>query len=306
MRIGIDLGGTKIAAIALDDQGRCLHRLRRATPAGNYQATLKTIASIVKQIEHASGQRGQVGIGTPGSLSPASGLMRNANSTCLNGKPLQQDLETLLQRPVRLANDADCFALSEATDGSGAGYKSVFAVILGTGTGAGIAIHGRLLPGANRIAGEWGHNPLPWPQPDEIPGRDCYCGKQGCIETFLSGPGLLNEYRRLSGRQISGEELAQRLQQREPDAGQVMTRYQDRLARSLACVINILDPQVIVLGGGLSNFGHLYRTIPVLWAEYVFSDVVSTRLLPPRHGDSSGVRGAAWLWDDDTQPATRR
>lgn len=304
MRIGIDLGGTKIAAIALDDQGRCLHQLRRATPAGNYRSTLEAIASIVEQLEQATGQRGQIGIGTPGSLSPASGLIRNANSTCLNGKPLRQDLETLLQRSVRLANDADCFALSEATDGAGAGCESVFAVILGTGTGAGIAIQGRLLAGANRIAGEWGHNPLPWPQPDEIPGRDCYCGKQGCIETFLSGPGLLDEYRRLSGLQISGKELARRLQQMEPNAEKVMTRYEDRLARSLACVINILDPQVIVLGGGLSNLGRLYRTIPTLWTKYIFSDVINTRLLPPGHGDSSGVRGAAWLWDDDMQPDT--
>ncbi|MCW8907908.1 MAG: ROK family protein [Sedimenticola sp.] len=299
MRIGVDLGGTKIEAIALDEQGRCLHRLRRSTPAGDYRRTLEAVAESVRAIEQAIGKAGRVGVGSPGSLSPASGLIRNANSTCLNGKPLQQDIEALLQRPVRLANDADCFALSEATDGAGAGYASVLGVILGTGTGAGIVINGNLLPDANRISGEWGHNPLPWPRPEEIPGRDCYCGKQGCIETFLSGPGLQLDYEQLSGERLHGEALSERLALGEPNAGKAMLRYEDRLARSLASVINILDPQAIILGGGLSNISRLYRTVPALWSRYIFSDVVRTRLLPPLHGDASGVRGAAWLWSDN-------
>jgi len=305
MRIGVDLGGTKIAAIALDEQGRCLHQLRRPTPAGDYRRTLEAIAGVVQEIEQATGRPGRVGIGLPGSLSPASGLIRNANSTCLNGQPLQRDIESLLQRPVRLANDADCFALSEASDGAGAGYASVFGVILGTGTGGGIVVNGRLLPDANRISGEWGHNPLPWPRAGEIPGDDCYCGKRGCIETFLSGPGLQREYERLTGERISGETLTERLTRKEPQAEQTMLRYEDRLARSLASVINILDPQAIVLGGGLSNIARLYRSVPALWSNYIFSDTVRTRLLPPLHGDSSGVRGAAWLWDEGPQPDRR-
>lgn len=305
MRIGVDLGGTKIAAIALDGQGNCLHQLRWSTPAGDYRRTLEAVAGIVQAIEQATGRQGRVGIGSPGSLSPASGLIRNANSTCLNGNPLQRDIEALLKRPVRLANDADCFALSEASDGAGAGYASVFGVILGTGTGAGIVINGQLLPDANRISGEWGHNPLPWPQAEEMPGDDCYCGKQGCIETFLSGPGLQREYQRLTGERISGETLGERLARQETHAEQAMQHYEDRLARSLASVINILDPQAIILGGGLCNFARLYRTVPALWSKYVFSDTVNTRLLAPRHGDSSGVRGAARLWDDEPQPDQR-
>lgn len=296
MRIGIDLGGTKIEGIALDGRGGCLARLRVATPAGDYQATLAAVVGLVEQIERATGRRGSIGIGTPGSPSPASGLIRNANSTCLNGRPLQQDLERLLVRPVRLANDADCFALSESADGAGQGYASVFGVILGTGVGGGVVINGSLIPGANRIAGEWGHNPLPWPGPGELPGPTCYCGRTGCIETYLSGAGLATDYRRETGRSISAAALAERLAQREPAAQRVMARYEERLARSLATVINLLDPEVIVLGGGLSNLARLYERVPRIWSDYIFSDRVYTRLLPPTHGDASGVRGAAWLW----------
>ena len=298
MRIGVDLGGTKIEAIALDDRGNSLTRQRIPTPTGDYHATLDVVATLIGRIEQLTGMHGSVGIGTPGSPSPATGLIRNANSTCLNGQPLQQDFERLLNRPVRLANDADCFALSESIDGAGQGFHSVFGVIIGTGVGAGIVINGSLIPHANRIAGEWGHNPLPWPSATESPGEACYCGKKGCIETFLSGAGLHLDYRRETGLEISGPELSKRLEQQEQAAERVMARYENRLARSLATVINLLDPEVIVLGGGLSNLVRLYERIPRIWAEYIFSDVVRTRLLPPRHGDSSGVRGAAWLWPE--------
>lgn len=296
MRIGIDLGGTKIEAIALDQHGNCLYQKRTPTPAGDYRATVMALCSLVHDLEKATGYSGSVGIGTPGSASPTTGLIRNANSTCLNGNSLQKDLENQLQRPIRIANDADCFALSEATDGVAAGEDSVFGVILGTGTGAGVVFQGQLLMGVNRIAGEWGHNSLPWPTPNELPGADCYCGKSGCIETFLSGPGLCRQYHQTTGIQITGEKFAVRLTEQETAAEEVMAIYEDRLARCLASVINILDPTVIVLGGGLSNFTRLYQTIPDIWSRYIFSDVVNTRLLPPAHGDSSGVRGAAWLW----------
>ena len=296
MRIGVDLGGTKIEAIALDDQGNRLLQQRVSTPAGDYKATIRAVTRLVSSIEKKAGIRGSIGIGTPGSTSPTTGMMRNANSTCLNGKPLQHDLEQLLKRPIRMANDADCFALSEATDGAGADCESVFGVIIGTGTGAGIVLNGQLILGANRIAGEWGHNPLPWPNEEETPGSDCYCGKQGCIETFLSGPGLSDDYEKEAGIRISGQAVADRLLHHEQAAERVITRYEDRLARSLATVINILDPEIIVLGGGLSNFNRIYNNIPAIWTRYIFSDAVRTRLLPPIHGDSSGVRGAAWLW----------
>jgi fructokinase len=301
MRIGVDLGGTKIEALALDEWGQRLTRRRIPTPADDYQATLLAVAGLIQRVEQETGRRGTVGIGTPGSLSPASGLIRNANSTCLNGNPLQQDLERLLARPVRLANDADCFALSESIDGAGQGYASVFGVIIGTGVGGGIVINGSLIPGANRIAGEWGHNPLPWPGAAELPGVACYCGKRGCIETFLSGAGLAADYHRETGVSISGVALSERLAQQEQAAQRVMARYEDRLARSLAAVINLLDPEAIILGGGLSNVARLYQQVPRIWTDYIFSDVVRTRLLPPRHGDSSGVRGAAWLWAVDEQ-----
>jgi fructokinase len=296
MRIGVDLGGTKIEAIALDQRGGVLHRLRNETPLHDYPGTLDTIQRLIISIEDDLGEPGSIGIGTPGSISPASGLIRNANSTCLNGKPLQQDLEERLHRPVRLANDADCFALSEATDGAGKGARSVFGVIIGTGTGGGIVIDGKLLNGENRIAGEWGHNPLPWRTESEYPGPDCYCGKSGCIETFLSGPGLGRDHAATTGMQYTASEISRRAENGDEDAIVTLMRYEDRLARGLASIINVLDPEVIVLGGGLSNIRRLYENVPLVWDRYVFSDRVTTRLLPPVHGDSSGVRGAAWLW----------
>ncbi len=288
MRIGIDLGGTKIEALALDaDDGQPLLRRRIATPAGDYHATIRAVAELVQGLEADLARSGSVGVGIPGALSPATGLVKNANSTCLIGQPLDRDLAQALGRPVRLANDADCFALSEATDGAGAGAPVVFGVILGTGVGGGIVAHGRLLSGPNAITGEWGHNRLPEPRDHERPGPDCYCGRQGCIETFLSGPG----FARLAG--APDAETAWSAPAFEP----ARQAYEDRLARALAGVINILDPHVIVLGGGLSKVARLYDTVPRRWARYVFSDRVDTRLLPPVHGDSSGVRGAAWLWE---------
>jgi predicted NBD/HSP70 family sugar kinase len=296
MRIGIDLGGTKIEGIALADDGRELARRRVVTPQGDYPATLCAVASLVAALEVETGTRGSVGIGTPGAISPATGLMKNSNSVCLNGKPLLRDFAAVLRHPVRLANDADCFALSEAVDGAAAGAPSVFGVIIGTGTGGGIVVNGSLLAGPNAIAGEWGHNPLPWPNAEENPGPACYCGKSGCIETFLSGPGLSRDHLARSGRELSGAEIAARAAAGEPEALETLERYADRMARALAGVINILDPEVVVLGGGVSNIDVLYRRVPELWGRYVFSDTVCTRLVPPRYGDSSGVRGAAWLW----------
>ena len=294
-RIGIDLGGTKIEGIVLDADGGMPFRERVTTPAGNYPATLRAMADLISKLERQCGQTCNVGVGTPGALSPRDGRIRNANSTCLNGKPLDRDLSDLLGRPVRLANDANCFTLSEARDGAAKGAASVFGVIIGTGTGGGIVINGQLLDGPNAIAGEWGHNPLPWPSADEYPGPDCYCGKRGCIETFLSGPGLARDYPQ--GEPIlSAEQIVLRAAGGEPAAEACLARYEDRMARGLASVINILDPGVIVLGGGLSRIQRLYRNVPQLWKSYVFSDVVHTRLVPPTHGDSSGVRGAAWLW----------
>ncbi len=289
-RIGIDLGGTKIEAALLQPDGRIDHRVRVPTPQGDYQATLDTIAALVADL--AAGENNPVGICTPGATSPATGLLRNSNSVCLNGKPFLQDLQLRLRRPVRIANDADCFALSEASDGAAAGAASVFGVILGTGTGGGIVINGQLLSGPNAIAGEWGHNPLPWPNADETPGAACYCGRHGCIETFLSGPGLTRDH----GDGTAAQSIAQAAESGRPEAMACMARYHDRLARALASVINILDPEVIVLGGGLGQIRSLYREVPLLLPKYVFSDTLRTRLLPPTHGDSSGVRGAARLW----------
>ena len=295
MRIGIDLGGSKIEAIALDATGAPLARRRRPTPKGDYDATVRAVAGLVRDLEAALGRPGSVGMGIPAALSPATGLVKNANSTWLNGRPLDRDLTAALDRPVRLANDADCFALSEATDGAGAGAESAFGVILGTGVGGGLVVAGRLLAGPNAIAGEWGHNPLPWPDDDERPGPACYCGRAGCIETFLSGPGLARDYTGAGGG-LTARDVAARAAAGEPAAAAAMARYERRLARGLATVINLVDPAVIVLGGGLSNIDRLYRTVPELWPEWVFSDVVATRLVAARHGDSSGVRGAAWLW----------
>ena len=295
MRLGIDLGGTKIEIIALDDGGRELLRRRVLTPQGNYYETLQTIAQLVRDVEAELGQQGSVGVGTPGTLSRATGRLKNSNSVVLNGKPILQDLESLLQRPVKISNDANCFALSEATDGAAAGAEVVFGVILGTGVGAGIVVNSHVLIGPNGIAGEWGHNPLPWPQPHELPGPQCYCGKQGCIETFLSGPGMMQLHLRETDIGLSTEEIVAGAEHGDATCERTMQIYENRLARSLAHVINILDPDVIVLGGGMSNIERLYVNVPKIWGDWVFSDRVDTKLVKHRYGDSSGVRGAAWL-----------
>lgn len=293
LRIGVDLGGTKTEAIALDAaSGAELDRRRVPTIRGDYAATIATIKDLVQGMESRLGRPGSVGIGIPGTISPATGLVKNANSTWLIGKPFDRDLEVALGRPVRLANDADCFALSEATDGTGAGAAIVFGVILGTGVGGGIVVNGGLLSGPNAIAGEWGHSPLPWPQQDEWPGHACYCGKFGCVETFLSGPAIERQF----GQGVGVPDIVTLAAQGDDRAEGLLARTEDRLARALATVINLLDPHVVVLGGGVGNMARLYRNVPRLWGEYVFSDQVATRLLPPVHGDSSGVRGAAWLW----------
>jgi fructokinase len=296
VRIGIDLGGTKIEAIALDDAGRESLRRRVATPRDDYAGTVEAVAGLVESFEKVSAERGSVGVGMPGAVSPATGLVKNANSTWLNGRRLHEDLETRLRRPLRLANDANCFALSEAVDGAAAGAPVVFGVILGTGVGGGLVVHGRVLAGANAIAGEWGHNALPAPQDGERPGPDCYCGRKGCIETFLSGPGLAADHHRATGAARTGEDVVAAAGAGDPAALATLARYAERLARGLAGVINVVDPDAIVLGGGLSRIARLYEEVPRLWARHVFSDQVHTRLLPPMHGDSSGVRGAAWLW----------
>ena len=270
IRIGIDLGGTKIELIALDGAGAEMFRKRVPTPQGNYEATIRAVTGLVLEFEDQFNISGTVGVGMPGALSRVTGLVKNANSTCLIGRDLKGDLEKVLGREVRLANDANCFALSEAVDGAGKGAEVVFGVILGTGVGGGIVVRGEVLTGPNGIAGEWGHNPLPSPGEEDLPLRECYCGRRGCVEAYLSGPAL----------------------QRDPD----MDRYEERLARALAGVINVLDPDVVVLGGGISGVARLYANVPVLWRRHVFSDHVATRLAPPVHGDSSGVRGAAWLW----------
>ena len=304
MRIGIDLGGTKIEGIALAGDGREIERRRIAAPHGNYEATVRAVADLVTAVEHAAGAsldeapqaRSRVGVGIPGAISPATGLIKNANSTWLNGHRLGDDLSSALGRPVRLANDANCFALSEATDGAGASAAIVFGVIIGTGTGGGLVVNGRLVNGANAIAGEWGHNPLPAPADDERPGPPCYCGRSGCIETFLSGPALARDYRLLAGEAIDAAEVAARAERGDPRAIQCLERYEDRFARAIASIINVIDPDVVVLGGGLSNITRLYDRVPKLWGPHVFSDRVDTRLVRAAHGDSSGVRGAAWLW----------
>lgn len=296
MRMGIDLGGTKIEVIVLDDAGSVCFRERVPTPQGDYAGTLAAIGGLVARAERAAGQACTVGIGTPGAISPASGLMKNSNSTVLNGKPLKQDLEQLLGRKIRMANDANCFALSEAVDGAAAGAEVVFGVIVGTGCGAGVVVRGHALTGPNAIAGEWGHNPLPWPTDEERPGPACYCGKHGCIETWLSGTGLANVFAAEAGERLQAPEIVARAEAGDAVCEAALQRYEDRMARSLAHVINILDPDVIVLGGGMSNVRRLYDNVPKLWGQYVFSDRVDTRLVAPLHGDSSGVRGAAWLW----------
>jgi fructokinase len=295
-RIGVDLGGTKIEGAAIDGSGTVRVRRRVATPTGNYPATIEAILDIVSEIEHEIGQPASVGIGMPGAISPVTGTVKNANSTWLIGRSLQSDLEVALSRPIRLANDANCFALSEATDGAAAAVDTVFGVILGTGVGGGIAIKKRILTGANAIAGEWGHNPLPWARPEEIPGPPCYCGRSGCIETFLSGPALAADHHRHTGRQLGASEIADLAGSGDAECAATLRRYADRLARGLAAVINLIDPDAIVLGGGVSGIAVLYEQVPLLWGRYVFSDHVVTSLIPPAHGASSGVRGAAWLW----------
>jgi fructokinase len=296
VRIGVDLGGTKIEAAALAADGRELFRRRVATPRGDYAATVTAVAGLVADAERATGGRGTVGVGVPGVPSPATGLMKNANSTCLNGRPFPADLATALGREVRVANDANCFALSEATDGAGAGARVVFGVILGTGVGGGIVVDGRVLVGANGIAGEWGHAPLPWPEDDERPGPACYCGRRGCVEAFLSGPAMALDHAAAAGEALEPVEIARRAAGGDAAARATLERHADRAARALAAVVDVLDPDVIVLGGGVSNLPHLYDDVPRLLSRRVFSDRVDTRLVRAKHGDSSGVRGAAWLW----------
>jgi fructokinase len=291
LRIGIDLGGTKIEALALDSDGREVFRRRIPSPRENYAETLKAIESLVEAAEAEAGERGTVGVGMPGALSRVTGWVKNSNSTWLNGKPFKHDLQQTLGREVRVENDANCFALSEATDGAGQGAQVVFGVILGTGVGGGIVIDGKVLTGSNAIAGEWGHNPLPLPTAADQPLPRCYCGRSGCIETYLSGPGLARDHESRTGLRLTPETIVS-LQDES------LWRYEERLARALAGVINVLDPDVIVLGGGMSNIEPLYTAVPRHWAAHVFSDSVATRLRRHVHGDSSGVRGAAWLWNN--------
>ena len=293
-RIGIDLGGTKIEIVALDDAGTERFRRRIATPRDDYEGTLAAVVRLVEEAERVVG-RATIGIGTPGAISPATGLVKNANSTWLIGRPLGEDITRLLERDVRIANDANCFALSEAVDGAAAGAPVVFGVIIGTGTGGAIVVDRRVVIGANAIGGEWGHNPMPWPGPEEWPGPPCYCGRTGCIETFLSGPGLSRDHCEATGETVDAIEIAARAGRGDRAAQATIERYAGRMARGLAAIINVLDPDVIVLGGGLSNIARLYERVPELWAPFVFSDRIATRLVRAKFGDSSGVRGAAWL-----------
>ena len=327
MRIGIDFGGTKTEIICLDEHnGKELYRHRIPTARDDYDATVKSIAGLIAQAEKTLGKTGTVGIGIPGTVVAKTGLVKNANSTWLIGKPLQQDVAGALSRDVRIQNDANCFAVSEATDGAGKGHGVVFGVIIGTGCGGGVAINGAAHLGSNAIAGEWGHNPLPYPRvasaiPETVfesaphttdtlvahyitdntaigehPGPLCYCGRRGCLETWISGTGFKNDYKRVTGESVSTHDIIAHAQAGEPKAVAALGRYTDRLARALAGVVNILDPDVIILGGGMSNVDSLYTDVPKIWGQYVFSDTVETKILPARHGDSSGVRGAAWLW----------
>ena len=327
IRIGIDVGGTKIEGVALDGSQE-IARTRVETPRENYMATLDAIVRLVATLERQADESRTpnpesrlptVGVGIPGTLSPSTGRVKNANSTWLIGQMLQQDLESSLGRPVRIANDANCLAMSEAADGSGAGAEVVFAVVVGTGTGAGIVVRGQIVTGPNAIAGEWGHNPLPWAEADEMPGPPCYCGRRGCIETFLSGPGMATDHERRARELLSPPEIVERAAAGEREAEMTLTRYEQRMARALAGIINVLDPDVIVLGGGMSNIERLYVNVPRLWAEFVFAagesrvpnlesrlptpdSRLQTRLVRARHGDASGVRGAAWLWPVSPKP----
>lgn len=306
MRIGIDFGGTKIEAILFDDAGSVLFRKRIATPQGDYQATLDAIASLIREADQYANGQASVGVAIPGAISPATGLVKNANSTWIIGQPLDRDLEAIVGRPVRIANDANCFALSEAIDGAGRGAHTVFGVIVGTGTGGGIVVDGKVLVGRNAIAGEWGHTALPWPQAGEHPGPQCFCGQRGCIETFLSGPAFARDHMARNGKHATPEEIIHHARGGDAAAVESLEIYCHRMAKALAMVINLLDPDVIVVGGGLSEVEELYQRVPVLWRDYVFSDTITTPLLQAHHGSASGVRGAAWLWppEPDSQNAT--
>lgn len=298
IRIGIDLGGTKIEGIALDPAGVERARLRVATPRHDYGGTVRAIADLVRALESAAGDGGgaTVGVGIPGTISPRTGLVKNANSTWLIGHPLDRDLGVALDRPVRLENDANCFAVSEAADGAGAGARAVFGVIIGTGCGGGIVVDGKVLTGRNAVAGEWGHNPLPWPDAAEWPGPACFCGRTGCLERWISGPGFAEDHSRVTGQSLEAPAIAAAATAGDPVARASLERYADRLARGLASVVNMLDPDVIVLGGGMSNVEALYAILPERLARWCFSDGIDTPIRKARHGDSSGVRGAAWLW----------
>ncbi len=296
VRIGIDWGGTKIEALAMDADGRELRRVRIPTPQHDYEGCIRAAAELVASIEREVGPTGPIGVGIPGTIVPDTGLVKNANSTWLNGRPLQKDLSAALHRDVLCVNDANCLAVSEAVDGAAIGHAVVFAAILGTGCGAGIAIHGRMHIGPNGLAGEWGHNPLPWQRTEEYPGDPCYCGQRGCIERWLSGPALEEDYRRASGSALPGSEIVARADEGEPKAVAALERYEDRLARALAHVVNLLDPDIIVLGGGLSRIDRLYRNVPPKIANWAFGKMATTQVVPAKHGDSSGVRGAARLW----------
>lgn len=299
MRIGIDMGGTKIEGIALADGGEELSRQRVPTPQDDYEATVSAVVELVEALEEEAGEEGSVGIGIPGAISPVTGLVKNANSTWIIGRPLDDDVARALERPVRVANDANCFALSEAVDGAAAGASSVFGVILGTGVGGGIVLDRRPLAGASRIAGEWGHNPLPVRTDDELPGPPCYCGRRGCVETFLSGPGMGADHERVTGARMDAPAIVRAAGEGEPEAEATLERYVERLGRALAVVVNIVDPEVVVLGGGVSNTPRLAERVQTALVPYVFSDEVAARVVRHRHGDSSGVRGAAWLWGRD-------
>lgn len=298
IRIGIDLGGTKIEAIALDFAGEVLARRRIATPAHDYDEIVRAVATLARDMELETNRRGTVGVGAPGSFSKVTGLVKGSNTLVLNGKPLAADLSLALARPVRIENDANCFALSEAVDGAGQGARVVFGVILGTGVGGGVIIDGHVMQGRNHIGGEWGHTPLPWMTAEEYPGARCFCGHDGCIETFLSGPGLARDYARRAGETLRGEEIVARATAGEAAAGAALEAYRDRLARALAMVIDILDPDVIALGGGMSNIAPIYEGLRARVARHAFTDALDTKIVKNAHGDSGGVRGAAWLWRD--------
>ncbi len=296
MRIGIDLGGTKIEALAIDNQGKELVRHRVDTPRDDYDATIAAIGGLVQRIEREQGATGTVGAGIPGSISSVTGLVKNSNSTWLNGRTVDRDLSAALEREVRVANDANCLAVSEATDGAAAGKRVVFGVILGTGCGGGVAIDGHVHAGPNGVGGEWGHNPLPWAQAEELPGPECYFGKRGCLEMWISGTGVARDYSQMFGQQRTTREIMADYASGDEKAAAIVERFEDRLARGVASVINMLDPDVLVFGGGLSKVEHLYRDIPKRLPQYVFGGEAATPLLQARYGDSSGVRGAAWLW----------